>query len=204
MVIRVALLVSCLIVGLVGTMSSDVAAGGPPVCPPPACGPAPYPVCPPPACGPAPYPLCPPRCLPPSPFTLCGSILGTCTSICGACIGIPAAIMRGLLAPPRPFPAPCGIAPPRPCFPSCGPPPCPPPRRITKCRRFSSNTAVPSAASKSFRPRVRTASALPMTRSETRFRLVRGTLTTPYASASRNTLADESITAGTPTLGLHW
>jgi hypothetical protein len=194
MVIRVALLVSCLIVGLVGTMSSDVAAGGPPVCPPPTCGPAPYPVC-------------PPRCLPPSPFTLCGSIIGTCTSICGACIGIPAAIMRGLLAPPRPFPpfpGPCRIAPPPPCFPSCGPPPCPPPRRITKCRRISSNTAVPSATSKSFRARVRTASALPMTQGETRFRLIRGTLTTPYASASRNTLADESITSGTPTLGLHW
>ena len=55
MVIRVALLVSCLILGLVATMSSDVTAGGPPVCAPPTCGPAPYPVC-------------PPRPMPPSPF----------------------------------------------------------------------------------------------------------------------------------------
>ena len=38
---------------------------------------------------------------------------------------------------------------------------------------------------------------------ETRFRLIGGALSTPYAP-SRNAFADESVTSGKPTLGCYW
>ncbi len=89
-------------------------AGGPPPAPTPACAPAIQPCCPPP-CG---------AMRPPSPFGMCGALLGACTNICGAVIGIPSAVMAGILAP----------APRRPvCRPSCGAPPCPPPCAPPTC-----------------------------------------------------------------------
>jgi hypothetical protein len=227
MVIRVALVVCCLILGLVACVGPNAMAGGPPMCPPPTCAP---PMCPPPTCGPPMCPpptcgpqMCPPR--PPSPFSLCGGIVGTCTSICGTCLGIPAMIVRALLAPPKPFPpfpGPCGVAPP--CYPACAPPPpCPPPRRITKCRRVSSNSAISPSSGQHTGPRFRTASA-PAAQKEARpknpsvvvaqalssgmhvarFSLIGGALSSPDASPSPNALADKSVTSGNPTLGRHW
>ncbi|MCX5872330.1 MAG: hypothetical protein NTY51_03715 [Deltaproteobacteria bacterium] len=116
-------------------------AGGPPAEIGPFCAPAPQP-CAPPTCGPT---------GPPSPFGICGAILGACTNICGTVIGIPSAVMAGILAPAprRPLfrsnycaPAPCGPppCPPPTCGPvmPCGPPMCAPPAcvptGITKCK----------------------------------------------------------------------
>jgi hypothetical protein len=143
MVLRVATIVLCLVCLLFTmTVSPGMASG------PSACGPQPY-SCSPAPCAPPPCP--PPACGPSSPFPLCGGILGSCTSICGACIGIPAAIMSAILAPPRPRAA-CG---PPPCPPPmCAPPACPAPsygppmcgacggygcapKRITKCKPVS-------------------------------------------------------------------
>lgn len=124
MVIRVCAVLVCLALGVSTMTISQVAAGGPP-----ACYPAPYP-CAPPACA-------PPTCGPPSPFTLCGGILGVCSSICGTCIGLPAAVMGGLLAPPPIFrPARCAPPCPPPCAPpvACPPAPVLPPAGITKCK----------------------------------------------------------------------
>ncbi|MFH0960414.1 MAG: hypothetical protein V1897_17105 [Pseudomonadota bacterium] len=108
-------------------------AGGPPMEVAPYCAPAP---CAPPTCGPM---------GPPSPFGICGALLGACTNICGAAIGIPSAIMAGILAPApklpifrRNFCAPPPCAPPVCQPPVCGPPVCGPapcvPAGITKCK----------------------------------------------------------------------
>ncbi len=117
-------------------------AGGPPVVAPPVCAP---PACAPPTCG-------PPSCGPTGgPFALFGGCLGMVTNICGAVIGIPSAIMGGLLAPaprrmPRPVCGPVVCAPPTCAPPTCGPPVCAPPAcappvcapsRITKCRPYA-------------------------------------------------------------------
>lgn len=108
-------------------------AGGPPEQIAPYCAPAP---CAPPTCGPM---------GPPSPFGICGALLGVCTNICGAAIGIPSAIMAGILAPApkirlrRNFCAPPVCQPPV-CGPvvPCGPPVCGPspciPTGISKCK----------------------------------------------------------------------
>jgi hypothetical protein len=119
-------------------LCSSVHAGGPPTDTQAYCAPAP---CPPPSCGPQ------AQCGPPqqcgqgmfgAPFALGGGCLGICTNLCGAVIGIPAAIMNGLLAPtPRSYggasamcaPPACGPMPVQACAPAtCGPPmTCPPP-----------------------------------------------------------------------------
>lgn len=114
-------------------------AGGPPMEVAPFCAPAPCapPTCAPPTCGPT---------GPPSPFGICGALLGACTNICGAAIGIPSAIMAGILAPAPRLPifrrnlcAPPVCQPPV-CGPAipCGPPVCGPapciPTGISKCK----------------------------------------------------------------------
>jgi hypothetical protein len=92
--------------------TSSVQAGGPPV-----------------SCAPPPAPCAPPPCAPPScassgtPFGPLGDCMGICQGLVGACLNLPAAIMGGILAPPR-----CGTpscAPPS-CVPACAPA-CPPP-----------------------------------------------------------------------------
>jgi hypothetical protein len=127
MVIRVALLLFCLILTALapvvhpGTAVNTALAYSAACPPPPSCAPPP---CPPPSCGP------PPCGSGFGPGSLCGACLGACTNICGTLIGIPAAIMQGILAPRYPRPS-CG---PPPCAPPmCGPPPCGP-RPITKCK----------------------------------------------------------------------
>ena len=134
MVLRATSVLVCLIIFAFTSAASLATAGGPPCYPEPSCAPPPY-QCAPPSCAPQP-------CGPVPPFALCAGILNSCRNVCGTIIGIPAAIMGGLLAP-GPGPAPwcrppaCGPvkwAPPM-CGPSaCGPALCPPPARITKCR----------------------------------------------------------------------
>jgi len=212
MVLRVATIVFCLVCLLFTTIVSLGIAGGPPVC-----GPQPYSYLPAP-CAP---PSCPPpTCGPPSPFALCGGILGACTSICGACIGIPAAVMKAILAPPPPRPF-CG---PPPCPPPmCAPPACPPPScgppmnwgchptRITKCKpgsaarsyapyygpvggRVSLMMQSPRA---SFAPTVPSVGVL----LEMPFQLISGVLSTPFASSLYGPFAGESKS---PTFGGYW
>jgi hypothetical protein len=133
MVPRVATVLFCLGLCLCTAAISLCDASGPGGYPQANCAPAPAP------CGPP--PCAPPTCGPPSPFALCGGILSACTSICGACIGIPAAIMGGILAPPR---MPARSCAPPPCPPPmCGPPPmmcapAPVPPPITKCKPVAS------------------------------------------------------------------
>lgn len=130
MVPRVSSVVVCLTLLTFTSMIPLATAGGPPCYPQPACQPPTY-QCAPQQCGPVP------------PFALCAGVLNCCRNVCGTIIGIPAAIMGGLLAPPT-GPAPwCRppACPPPACGPvkwappMCGPAPCPPPSRITKCRR---------------------------------------------------------------------
>ena len=92
-------------------------AGGPPTEVAPVCAPIQQP-CGPPACG---------ALGPQNPCAICGALLGACTNICGAVIGIPSAIMAGILAPAprRPSCRPSFCAPP--CPPPCAPPTCAPP-----------------------------------------------------------------------------
>lgn len=92
---------------------NSVIAGGPPMEAAPYCAPAPQP-CAPPTCGPM---------GPSSPFGICGAVLGACTNICGTVIGIPSAIMAGILAPAPKIP----LFRPNYCAPSCPPPTCAPP-----------------------------------------------------------------------------
>lgn len=139
MVIRVALLLFCLILTALASVvhpgtAVNTAFAYSNACPPPqSCAP---PSCPPPTCGPPP---CGPGF---GPGSLCGACISICTGCCGTLIGIPAAIMRGLLAPPLPprfGPPSCGptMCPPPACGPPmCGPPPCGP-RPITKCKPAS-------------------------------------------------------------------
>jgi hypothetical protein len=140
MVIRVASLLFCLLLTALalvvhpGTAGNVALAYSVPCPPPPSCAPPP---CPPPSCGP---PSCGSGLS--GPGTLCGGCLNICTSCCGTLIGIPAAIMQGILAPPPPPrfrpPSGCGatMCPP----PMCGPPSCAP-RPITKCKPVSSGPA---------------------------------------------------------------
>ncbi len=143
MVLRVTSVLVCLTIFAFTSAASFATAGGPPCYPEPSCAPPPY-QCAPPSCGPRP-------CGPVPPFALCAGILNSCRNVCGTIIGIPAAVMGGLLAP-GPGPAPwcrpacpppaCGpvrwtppVCGPSTCAPPmCGPAPCPPPGRITKCR----------------------------------------------------------------------
>ncbi len=146
MVIRVALLVFCLLALPFPSMISVGTASDGPWAYSGACGPTPScapPSCPPPSCGPG--------LLSPG---LCGQIIGICTSICGAAIGCPSAIMQCILAPPPPprfrrpqcgpamCPPPCAppVCGPPPCAaPMCGPPPAPcGPAPITKCKPYAS------------------------------------------------------------------
>lgn len=132
MVIRVALLLFCLVLTALapvvhpGTAVNTALAYSSACPPPPSCAPPP---CPPPSCG-------PPQCGSGfGPGSLCGACLGACTNICGTLIGIPAAVMQGILAPRYPRPS-CGppMCPPPMCGPPmCGPPSCAP-QPITKCK----------------------------------------------------------------------
>ena len=72
------------------------------------------------------------------PGSLCGACLNICTTCCGTLIGIPAAIMQGILAPPPPprYRPPSGCGPTMCPPPMCGPPQCAP-RPITKCKPVS-------------------------------------------------------------------
>src|SRR5512139_1443871 len=117
MVIRVALLLFCLILTALmpvvypeTAVNTALAYSG--ACPPPQ------------SCGP------PPCESGFGPGSLCGACISACTNICGTLIGIPAAIMQGILAPRYPRPS-CG--PPMCAPPSCGPPPCAP-QPISKCK----------------------------------------------------------------------
>ncbi len=127
MVIRVALFLFCLLFTAVAPIVQyghiDSALAYSDSCPPPTCAPPP---CPPPSCGPPP---CGSGLT--GPGTLCGACISICTACCGTLIGIPAAIMQGILAPRYPQPSGCGPAmcPP----PACAPPICAPPP-ITKCK----------------------------------------------------------------------
>lgn len=135
MVIRVALLLFCLLLMALtpvvhpGTAVNTALAYSA-ACPPPQS-------CAPPACA-------PPSCGPPScgtgfggPGSLCGACLNICTGCCGTLIGIPAAIMQGILAPPPPrFYQRQQCGPPMCPPPTCGPPPCSP-QPITKCKPAS-------------------------------------------------------------------
>ncbi len=140
MVIRVASLVFCLLLTAVlpvvhpGTAGNAALAYSAPCPPPQSCAPPP---CPPPSCGP---PSCGSGF---GPGSLCGACLNICTGCLGTLIGIPAAVMQGVLAPPPPprfrQPSGCGPAmcPPPTCAPPmCGPPPCAP-RPVTKCKPVS-------------------------------------------------------------------
>lgn len=140
MVVRVALVLSCLALCLC-MAPADKGIAGPPAAYPPAYGAPP--------CGP-PIPTCgPARFGPPNPLTACGAILNSCTNVCGVCLTLPSALMAGLLAPP-------------PCRPRCGPrrfgwrrgwagppvypayaPPPPPVRPITKCRPAAAPVCPP-------------------------------------------------------------
>ena len=72
-----------------------------------------------------------------APEFLCGACLNICTGCCGTLIGIPAAIMQGILAPPPPRFLPAATCGPPMCPPpTCGPPPCSP-QPITKCKPAS-------------------------------------------------------------------
>lgn len=134
MVVRVALVLFFLALCLCMAPADKGTAGPPAACPPTAYGP--------PACGPAMPPCGPPRFGPPNPLTACGAMLNSCTNVCGICLTLPSALMRGLLAPPRCGPGPFGwrrggYAAPV-AYPAYAPPPpyaAPPaPRRISKCR----------------------------------------------------------------------
>lgn len=152
MVLRATSVLVCLTVLAFTSAASFATAGGPPCYPEPSCAPPPY-QCAPPSCAPQP-------CGPVPPFALCAGILNSCRNVCGTIIGIPAAIMGGLLAPgpaapwcrppacPPPACGPVKWAPPMGGPAACGPAPCPPPSRITKCRRASyepRSSAPPSA-----------------------------------------------------------
>ncbi len=126
MVIRVVLCLSFLILALGSPCTSEAFPAGPSCYPQPSCAPAP----------------CPPMrapCGPPAPpLAFCAGILGSCSSICGAALGCPAAIMRILLAPPprrcRPPRCASWCGPPQPMYaPSYAAPPPIAPRRIAKC-----------------------------------------------------------------------
>jgi hypothetical protein len=139
MVIRVALLLFCLVLTALapvvhpGTAVNTALAYSAACPPPPSCAP---PSCPPPSCG-------PPSCGSGlgGPGSLCGACLSICSGCCATLIGIPAAIMQGILAPPRVRQPQCGptMCPPRTCGPTmcpppmCGPPQCAP-QPITKCK----------------------------------------------------------------------
>ncbi len=127
MVVRVALLSLCLLACLAVAAISPQSVLAQQFYPPAPCGPA--------AWGPAPQ-----TCGLPSPFGLCGGFLGGCCNICGVCLTIPGAIMRGLLAPPPPLPLPPfgvpGMGRP-PAMPPCSmpaAPPCPRPAPVRKCK----------------------------------------------------------------------
>jgi len=133
MVARVAILLVCLALLVITGLNPAVTAGGPPECPPYACGPAPY------QCGPSPFgPGIP------NPLALCSGVLGICTSICGAVVGCPSILAQCLLAPPPAYfgPPSCG---PRYCPPPvCAPPPAP--QGIRKCKpSASTSTCQPIA-----------------------------------------------------------
>lgn len=138
MVLRVWSVLVCLALFLFTSIISPANAGGPPCYPQPTCAPPPY-QCAPPSCAPQ-------QCGPVPPFALCAGILNGCRNVCGTIIGLPAAIMGGLLAPapgPAPWCRPPACPPPacgpvRWAPPACGPAPCPPPGRITKCRQAAS------------------------------------------------------------------
>jgi len=154
MVKRVATFLFCLSILVVTAFVSYTTAGGPPVC-----APEPY------AC--APQPCAPQPCAPSSPFAFCGGILGACTSICGTCIGIPAAVMGAILSPPRPTPA---CAPPACPPPSCAPQMCAPPMPytcgpppITKCKP---SYAPPACGPTSCPPAGRMPLMMPLPRAE--------------------------------------
>lgn len=149
MALRFVAVLSILFLMLITSNPSVGIAGGPPVvaapiCAPPTCAP---PVCAPSSCGPT-----------GGPFALLGGLLGVCTNVCGAVIGLPSAVMGGLLAPPPPR----RCAPPVCAPPSCSPPvcvtnPCAPPvcmpAPVTKCKPFP-------RAFNHFRPTVRYQSEL--------------------------------------------
>jgi hypothetical protein len=133
-----------------------VNAGGPPDCSPP---------CPPMNC--APQPCGPqPQCGSNSPGLgglFQGGCFGICGNICGALIGIPGALMNGILAPSQRKscqPPACGPQPCMPynacapaCAPMCAPPQCPPPvcmpqaycapQPVIKCRPQACQTYGP-------------------------------------------------------------
>jgi hypothetical protein len=102
---------------------------------------------------PMPPPLCAGICA-----GICAGALGSCRSLCGAVLSIPAAIMGGILAPPR-LRSGCGHgfaprrawAPPQPCYAGACPPAqlpayCPPPVKVVaKCRTAVSQPYYPPA-----------------------------------------------------------
>lgn len=135
MVLRVALVLTLLVFPAGALTVASVDAGGPPVCGPQGCPPpAYYPqavACPPPSCG-------------PRPFLPLGGLVGACTNICGTILGCPAALMQGLLSPPRKRCAPAV----GPCMPppQCMPMPYYPTRTIQKCKPAAWRPPAPPQA----------------------------------------------------------
>jgi len=184
MVPRVSLCLLGLVFLLLTSIISLGMAGGPPDCGYPPSPPVSY-QCAPPPCAPVSYQCAPQPCAPQScgsvlPFQMPGpgGILSICTSLCGACIGIPAACMSAILAPPRcppqrprqqmwcpppscaPAYAPQACPPPACAPPTCAPMPCQPPERITKCKPTAYQ---PCYAPASAAPPIRVAPPQPVT-----------------------------------------
>ena len=231
MVIRVALFLFCLVLTALapvvhpGTAVNSAWAYSAACPPPPSCAPPP---CPPPSCG-------PPPCGPGfgGPGSLCGACLGACTNICGTLIGIPAAVMQGILAPRYPRPS-CGApaCPPPTCGPPmcgppmCGPPPCAP-QPITKCKpapygpRPIPYGFAPAAAHSA--PIIMPAAPQPTTSFyigppvensglsnmvsqlvQIPFRLVSGSLTAPGSPWGQDLFATPAPSSAQATFGGHW
>jgi hypothetical protein len=226
MVIKVALLLFCLLLTALapavhpGTAGNAALAYSAPYSPPPSCAPPP---CPPPSCG-------PPSCGPGfgGPGAICGGILGACTNICGTLIGIPAAVMQGILAPPPPprYRPPSGCGPTMCPPPMCGPPQCAP-RPITKCKPVSYGPNpmpygyAPAAAGPA--PFIVPASSPPVSSFymgppveqsglsnmvsqmvQIPFRLVSGTLTAPGSPWGRDLFAAPPIGPNEAACGTNW
>ena len=227
MVIRVALLLFCLLLTALapvvhpGTAGNAALAYSVPCPPPPSCAPPP---CPPPSCGP---PSCGSGLT--GPGTLCGACLNICTSCCGTLIGIPAAIMQGILAPPPPprYRPPSGCGPTMCPPPMCGPPSCAP-QPITKCKPVScgprpmpygyapaaAGPAAPFIVPASSPPIASFYMGPPVEQSglsnmvsqlvQIPFRLVSGTLTAPGSPWGQDLFAAPPAGSSEATFGSYW